>query len=115
MKKSDLRTGMIVELINGDRGRVLLETKNGNIISGKDIWFSISSEYEEDLIPVRKHRTISKILIPRENCDYGSIGVSESECKVIHLNDKVSIIIAGVETMISAESAEALKKSFNLI
>ena len=55
MKKSDLRTGMIVELINGDRGRVLLETKNGDIISGKDVWFPISSEYEEDLIPVRKH------------------------------------------------------------
>lgn len=36
MKKADLRTGMIVETANGRFGKVMLNTKAGNIIAGEN-------------------------------------------------------------------------------
>ena len=36
MKKSDLKTGMTVETKDGKRGKVMLGTKNGDIIAGGD-------------------------------------------------------------------------------
>lgn len=48
MKKSDLKTGMVVELRNGKKGMVLLDTKDGDIISG-EYYGRLLSYFREDL------------------------------------------------------------------
>jgi hypothetical protein len=70
MKKSDLKTGMWVETRDGKLAMVLLNTENGNIISGKT-WMPLDSinenleyKYEE------KNYDIVKIYQPIFNRDY---------------------------------------------
>lgn len=48
MKKSELRTGMWVICKNRNRGMVLLNTKDGDIISGDTNWCSLN-RYDENL------------------------------------------------------------------
>ena len=48
MKKDDLRAGMIVELRDGDKGIVLLNTEHGDLLLYRDGWNNVG-EYEDDL------------------------------------------------------------------
>lgn len=41
MQKSDLRTGMIVENRQGERGMVLLDTEGGGVVTGDNMWFPL--------------------------------------------------------------------------
>lgn len=49
MRKSDLKTGMWVENRLGKKALVLLNTKNGDIVSGPEIWGRLDN-YSEDLV-----------------------------------------------------------------
>ena len=46
--KADLKTGMIIEFMNGEISQVLLNTPNGDIVTG-DNWFPLKSYTDEDL------------------------------------------------------------------
>lgn len=54
MKKSDLKTGMVVEIEDGEKGKVLLNTERGDIVGAvnngdKETWFPLN-RFNEDLI-----------------------------------------------------------------
>jgi hypothetical protein len=75
MKKSELKTGMWVEVeqILGEHKSismaiVLLGTENGDIISGQT-WCPLDS-YDEDLEYLECHTRINKIYQPTNNIDY---------------------------------------------
>jgi len=46
--KSDLETGMVVENRNGNKALVLLDTQNGDILSGTNLWGSLEN-YNKNL------------------------------------------------------------------
>jgi len=47
MKKSDLKTGMVVQMRNGKHFRVFLNTNDGDFISGSNEWNPLGA-YRED-------------------------------------------------------------------
>ena len=66
MKKSDLKSGMVLEFSNGERAVVLLGTKQGDIYSG-DTWGQLHT-YSDDLIPTHSYYDpIVRILQPSNN------------------------------------------------
>lgn len=79
MKKSDLRSGMIVEDAEGNQGIVLLNSPNGDIVGGmgggEGIWFPLAA-IDENFN--RKGKTsfererFEKIYSARSNCFLGS-------------------------------------------
>lgn len=88
MKKSDLKTGMVVELSTGARGKVLLGTEKGDIIAGNygDEFHSntegtwcLLDEYDENLVSKSnsKHTNINKVYAianPRQGASISSTG-----------------------------------------
>ena len=78
MKKSDLKTGMIIEFMNGVLGMVLLGTENGDIVSG-GTWFPLSDHSDEMLFVYIDYETsIKAVYQPTNNMDYLNKGVSLS-------------------------------------
>jgi hypothetical protein len=80
MKKSDLKTGMWVELRNGRKGMVLLNTNDGDIVSSTETWFPISDHWKEDFsssISRNYDTEIVKIYQPRNNMGYFNHKVAE--------------------------------------
>ena len=86
MKKSDLKSGMIVEKENGDRGIVLLNTSNGDIIGGAGggndkTWCGLYN-YREDLTYGGVDAaTIMKVYDACSNMNFGSF--NEYDLKLI--------------------------------
>lgn len=75
MKKSDLKTGMWVICKNGNRGMVLLNTKDGDIVSGDTNWFPLDSYNNELKYPNSDFSEfdIVKIVQPSANTYYYNI------------------------------------------
>ncbi|GCD11704.1 hypothetical protein [Clostridium tagluense] len=66
MKKSDLKTGMWLELRDGTFGMVLLGTNNGDILSGQ-AWFPLAS-FNENLTHIEaQSKDAIKIYQPLTN------------------------------------------------
>lgn len=63
MKKKDLKTGMLIELVNGEIGMVMLDTPRGDLIVGdgnqKRFWCTFDS-INDDLF-IEKYPTIVKV------------------------------------------------------
>ncbi len=59
MKKSDLKTGMIVVTADGEKSQVLLGTKNGDILSGQT-WCPLNV-YNENLEYGKSHRHLEVV------------------------------------------------------
>lgn len=73
--KSDLKTGMWIELRDGDKGMVLLNTNSGDIFSGHDLWGSLS-EYKDDLTSKHsKQFDVVRIYQPSANRYYYNIEI----------------------------------------
>lgn len=87
MKKSDLKTGMIVEFDSGKIGMVLLGTNNGDIISGQtSINLDDLTNELESIDGFYYDLKIVKIHQPFSNSDYLSYGLIRDhyiawECK----------------------------------
>ena len=75
MKKSDLKTGMILKFSNGELGMVLLGTADGDIISG-ETWFPLENHTDEELFG---HSDIYGLVVtvyqPKAPRDYLSGGI----------------------------------------
>jgi len=55
MNKSDLKTGMVIELNDGMKFLVLLNTPLGNIAVSKEAWMASLDGFNHKLIYVRPH------------------------------------------------------------
>lgn len=66
--KADLKTGMIIEFMSGEIAQVLLNTKNGDIVTG-DTWFPLISYTDEDLFELTDHYQvrIKAVYLPKNN------------------------------------------------
>ncbi len=86
MKKSDLKSGMIIERKNGEKGIVLLNTSNGDIIGGagggnNKTWCGLDN-YNDDLLYMGlNHATIVKVYDACSNMNFGSF--NEYDLKLI--------------------------------
>ena len=86
MKKSDLKSGMIIERRNGEKGIVLLNTSNGDIIGGagggdNKTWCGLYN-YREDLTyGSLEHATVVKVYNAGSNMNFGSF--NEYDLKLI--------------------------------
>lgn len=70
MKRSELKTGMIIEDSNGQKGMVLLNTANGDIVSG-ETWCPLDSLCK-DLTQINYDgHTINAVYQPDSNMSYG--------------------------------------------
>jgi hypothetical protein len=70
MKKSDLKTGMWIENRLGKKALVLLNTKNGDIVSGPEVWGQLDN-YKDDLINYcGKNFDIVKVYQPKNNFSF---------------------------------------------
>lgn len=70
MTKSDLKTGMILELRNGEKAMVLIGTEHGDIFSGEN-WGSLNNTFRDDLSSVySKPGDVIKIYQPITNMYY---------------------------------------------
>ena len=70
MTKSELKTGMVVELVNGERGMVLLGTDNGDIVSVGDTWFQMSDLSADMKRTAGACYNVARVLQPDANIDY---------------------------------------------
>lgn len=72
--KSQLHTGMILEFANGERARVLLGTKNVDIVSG-DTWFPLDDYSDECLFinETEPHIKVIKVIQPKYNSVYNTL------------------------------------------
>jgi hypothetical protein len=70
MKKSDLKTGMWVELRNGKSAMVLMSTNNGDILSGPKAWFPIDALNDDLTYEGIKDSDIIRIYQPMSNRVY---------------------------------------------
>ena len=76
MKKSDLKTGTILEFVGGELGMVLLGTKNGDIVSGST-WFPLEDYSDKEMfINIDHYASVKAVYQPRYNKDYLKKGVS---------------------------------------
>lgn len=66
MKKADLKTGMILELDDGEKAMVLLDTDQGDIASGQT-WFPLTS-LDNDLYD--SCNRVMRIYQPESNREY---------------------------------------------
>jgi hypothetical protein len=86
MKKSDLKSGMIIERKDGEKGIVLLNTSNGDIIGGagggkNKTWCGLYN-YREDLTyGGLEDTTIVKVYDADSNMNFGSF--NEYDLKLI--------------------------------
>lgn len=88
MKKSELQTGMWVKLRKGSLGMVLLNTKNGDIISGQT-WMPLKN-FNDDLISdSRSDYDVIEVYQPEHNCNY----IEEYKEDIYMLTDKKLIWI----------------------
>lgn len=79
MKKSDLKTGMWVVCKNEAKGIIMLDTKDGDIISGDTLWCSLES-YDEDLrADLISDFDIVKILQPKCPQDYFNFHIDQED------------------------------------
>lgn len=84
--KKDLKTGMIVRTKDNKLAMVLLNTNNGDIVSGKDYWCPLDTyldnlKYEHDFAP---EADILEVYQPYNNCDYLGTGELDLDrCKLI--------------------------------
>ena len=89
MRKSDLRSGMIVEKRKGGRGIVFLGTSYGNIIGGLGgvyngegtTWMPLDSLNEDLTYPSAPESDIVKIYQPTCNMHYGTLNLAQ--CNLI--------------------------------
>jgi hypothetical protein len=77
MKKSDLRSGMIVVTRDGRKGIVLLGTANGNVIGGIGLGHGVSTwmpfdSLTEDLKSLKTASDITAVYVADSNMQYGS-------------------------------------------
>lgn len=86
MKKSDLRSGMIVVNRKGRKGIVLLNSVNGDILGGglsilNNTWMPLSS-LDDNLnyidYPNQKDSDIIKVYVPLNNKTMGSFDINNS-------------------------------------
>ena len=83
MKKSDLKTGMWVVSKNGAKGIIMLDTNDGDIISGDTLWCNLKS-YNDDLRTYLSDFDIVKVLQPKCPQDYFNLNIyQEDTYKVI--------------------------------
>lgn len=70
MTKEELKTGIILELMDGRIAMVLLGTQNGDIVSG-DAWFPLG-DYSNDEMFGKEIKSVSvkKVYQPKSNFDY---------------------------------------------
>lgn len=84
--KKDLKTGMIVRTKDNKLAMVLLNTNNGDIVSGKDYWCPLNS-YLDNLTYVYDYAPEADILEvyqPYNNSDYlGTGGLNLDSCELI--------------------------------
>ena len=70
MKKSDLKTGMILEFADGERAMVYLGTETGDVVSG-DTWYPLNDGVNEDLKATESiYSDVVKVLQPVGNSGY---------------------------------------------
>ena len=70
MKKSDLKTGMILELASGERAMVYLGTETGDVVSG-DTWYPLHEGVDEDLKATSDtYSDVVKVLQPLGDIGY---------------------------------------------
>lgn len=106
--RKDLKTGMILELPDGDLAMVLLGTANGDIASGQT-WFPLSSV--GDCLNDQKYTAkVAKVYQPRANMDYLFKGVSLRNADLIWEYEKRSVVTVGDKKYYEDELAEALSK-----
>jgi len=73
MKKSDLRSGMVVVTRDGRKGIVLLGTANGNVIGGIGLGHSVSTWMPFDrLTEDLEAADITAVYVADSNMQYGS-------------------------------------------
>jgi len=88
MRKSDLRTGMLLEQRNGALAMVLLGTEHGDIASGEETWFPISQLNEDLTYKITLNQSdrpydIIRIYQPKSVMQYLSRGLSTSDANLI--------------------------------
>lgn len=73
MTKSDLKTGMVVEIRRGKTALVLLDTQNGDVVSGPNLWGSLK-DYNKNFENKYgdKEYDIVKVYQPQNNNSYYS-------------------------------------------
>ena len=83
MTMADLKTGMILEFINGKLAMVLLGTENGDIVSGQT-WFPLSNMSGKNLFcDEYLGYGIKRVYQPICNRDYLDGGISKHGCDMI--------------------------------
>lgn len=113
MKKSDLKTGMWVVCKDGDRGMVLLNTENGDIISGDTNWGPLSS-YDDDLkyknstLPFL-NADIVKVIQPSANKYYYHIN-NDANSEVIWERKKQEPVTINLNMSINADSVRDVER-----
>lgn len=64
--KADLKTGMIIEFINGELGQVLLGTLNGDIVTG-ETWFPLATRNNTELFELKDPESVKTVYSPKNN------------------------------------------------
>lgn len=111
MKKSELKTGMIIQNVDGCYGKVLLNTVNGDIIGGangaKMTWFPM--EYlKEDLTFKADSTTYDIVKVWEMSCNMHGASLA-SKGKILWEKNLVEEIVVKLTKEYSAEVSEDLK------
>lgn len=70
MKKDQLKTGMWIEDREGERATILLNTNDGDIASGENVWMPLSSLRDDLTALYGKDSDVMKVFQPSSNMDY---------------------------------------------
>ena len=82
MKKQDLKTGMILEFKNEEKGMVLLGTETGDVYVG-ETWGDLKSLNDDMEYSMSTY--VTKVYQPKNNIDYlnRDCGITLSGCKLL--------------------------------
>lgn len=99
MTKEKLKTGMILEFMGGEIAMVLLDTKNGDIVSG-DTWFPLKDYTNSEMFENKANSTsVKRVCQPESNADFlyeKSLNIRDREI-VWERNSKKEMTIAEIE------------------
>lgn len=115
MKKSDLKTGMLVKIKNSRGivkvGMVLLDTRNGDIVSSRDTWFPFcnypctigeSTTFGSRIIEVRQ---------PENNSDFSADywGIAKVIWEYVEPPKVTEMTVADIETKLGVKNLKIVK------
>lgn len=85
--KADLKTGMIIEFMDGQIAQVLLGTSNGDIVTGDD-WFPLKDRTDEDLFKLSVSSSIKMVYQSKSNKFFSLVeakrdGLSKYEYNIV--------------------------------